>query len=146
VLVALCAASAHAHAQGGSLSVQTVSDLSVGTVIAGTSVVITPTDGRAGRFVIQGPPNQMVRLQFALPSAISSGAVTLPITFSSTSAIWSAQNQPATGTPFDPRQDIEIRIPSGRVVYIWLGTQLSPPSAQPAAAYAGPVTLTVSRQ
>jgi hypothetical protein len=137
------AAPAHAQ-QGNQLVVERVSELHFGLVVAGTSAVVQPTETAAGKFLVRGLPNRRVRLAFTLPTHLEAGSVLLPLSFGATSAAWSTTDNVMTSTRFDPAAGLEVTVPPGRNIYIWIGARIAPAAGQQAGAYTGPVTLTVT--
>jgi hypothetical protein len=132
--------------QGQQLRVERISELTFGDVVAGTSVVVQPTDPAAGKFLVRGLPNRSIRIAFTLPTRLESGATLLPVTFGPQSASWSASDQVTSSVRFDPAAGLDITVPPGRSIYIWIGGRVAPASGQQAGGYAGPVTLTATMQ
>lgn len=121
-----------------------LSDLSLGTVIAGMAASVQPTDADAGRYSVEARPNAAVQVRFALPTALQSGGSTLPVTFGQNSGAWSTQNDVTSAARFDPVEGFDARMPVSRILYVWLGAQVAPTVLQPAGGYGGTVTMTVS--
>ena len=76
-----------------------------------------------------------------LPGSLDGPTGTVGVSFGNASGAWSASNDIAASTPFDPSQELQLTVPPGGAVYLWLGALLTVPSGQAAGSYSGTVTL-----
>jgi hypothetical protein len=146
-LVALTVAvSVPTPAPAQQITVTRVQDLAFGAVLAGTTATVLPSSADAGRFHVRSSPNRTLVLSFALPTQLlSGGGLTVPVTFTATSAAWSTTDDISTATLFNPALPLQINLTQGRRdVYIWVGGQVQPPTIQPAGGYQGPLALSVT--
>lgn len=126
------------------ITVLHLNDLSLGTVIAGMTASVQPTEANAARYSVEAQPNATVKVRFTLPATLQSAGSTLPVTFGANSGAWSTRNDPATATRFDPVEGFDVRMPVSRIIHVWIGAQVAAPGQQPAGGYAGTLTMTVS--
>lgn len=127
------------------VSVSRLGDLSFGQVVAGTTEQVQPNASSAGRFQVTAPAGTQLSLTFALPATLVIGGSTLPVTFGSTDAAWSGTNDPAGATTFDPNQPLQVTVPPGGSIYVWVGARVSPPSNQSTGIHTGTLTLSASQ-
>lgn len=125
-------------------TVVTITPLRFGTVLAGTTEIIPPTDSRAGQFRLDGPRGRTVQISFSLPASLTGSGAAAPLSFTATSGLHNHQNRTAGALAFDPRQGTQFSMPNNQTVYIWIGAQFSPPRAAPAGVYSAVITLSVS--
>lgn len=85
---------------------------------------------------------------FTLPSFLLSlsGNAELPVHYDGSSAMYSTTPYSATGTFFDPRQNLILYLKEGTPLYLWLGIQSHPAKFQQAGNYAANITLSVQLQ
>lgn len=137
-----------AHAQIQVLSgITQQRDLSFGTVITGTTTTIAPTAAGAAMWKMHGLIAIGGGFSFTLPTTLSrvGGGATMPISFSSTSAILRANNtDPTGGIVFNPNNSKALTVSVLSDIYIWLGAAVSPPLNQKAGTYQGTVVCTVA--
>lgn len=119
-------------------------DLTMGVVVAGTSIEVTHLDASAAKFQVTGPRNRDVALTFVLPVALSSGGFLLPVEFGPSSAAWASADQTTGRTTFNPALGTVVRIPATGTIYIWVGAAVGPPQPQPGGAYTGTMQLVVT--
>lgn len=110
-----------------------VRDLDFGSVVKGIATTVAPTAGTAGSWQVSGNANAFVVISFTLPTLLTNiqalPGSTMPISFDATSARWNrANNNAATGTPFDPGAGVVGRLgpPPNPTLYIWLGGTVNP--------------------
>jgi hypothetical protein len=120
-----------------------VNNLDFGAVTAGTPKAPTSPSTNGGRFNISGQPSTPVTVTFTLPTVLSSGSNTIPISFATTDGLkWTAF--PTTSSSFNPTAPFFTSTDAlGNLVIGILGT-VSPPLATVTGTYTGTVTLTVS--
>jgi hypothetical protein len=132
----------------GPIQVTPLRDLQFGQVLPGTSNTVIPTAAAAGQFVALGNPLSQANVSFSLPANLTAGPLSMPISFSSTSARVGWFNNPNFFVQtFDPAAGIDARFPPGFLgssLYVWLGGQVSPAVAQVAGFYTGTVVLTLA--
>ncbi|MCX6143016.1 MAG: hypothetical protein NTZ35_07330 [Ignavibacteriales bacterium] len=127
------------------LRVATLNELSIGTVTAGRTLLIRPSDAGAAKFRIVSDRDTTTIIRFFLPSQCSSlqGNEQLRIEYSSDGAAWSAQDAVSGSTLFDPRQPLTLQLQQNKPMYIWVGIVAYPHRFQQAGRYAANITLTV---
>lgn len=124
------------------ITVTKTNDLAFGTIFPGLAKTVAVTDGGAAAFSIQGQAGGNVNLTFSLPTSITNGGATLPL------STWTARrattNSPSAGTDFTPGAGATSAVLSGAGhLYVFLGATAQPSSAQPAGSYSGTATMTV---
>lgn len=134
-------------------SVFGVDNLEFGTVTAGTSTSIEPSDNQAGRFVID-TGDENVTFTFTLPTelvgisgvALDAGA-TMPISFGANDGIYNTENDPATGDMFSPVDGVTTPVSGGaeQQLNVFLGGTVDPPSNQESGSYSGEIVITVEQ-
>lgn len=128
------------------IQITKLNDLAFGTAVAGTTALVLPTDTRAARFSVSAPRNAQVQVTFTLPTELTRGARSVPITFDAASGRWSLVDQVAAAVAFDPRQPLTVRVLPNRNLYLWLGGTLPIPRNASSADYSAIITLTVTQQ
>lgn len=142
-VLTLCATAEQSPAQPQQYAVTRLSDLQLGTVVAGTEIEVLHTDPGAAKFHVErirGSKNTY--LEVSLPAELTSeqGDV-ISVTFGATSAAWADEDGPAGRTPFDPAQGTFLEIPNDKDIYVWIGASIAPSQATPGATYVGTLTL-----
>jgi hypothetical protein len=134
----------HSYAQTP-VRVATLNELSIGTVTAGRTLLIRPSDAGAAKFQVVSDRDTTAIIRFFLPSQCSSlqGNDQLRVEFTSDGAAWSAQDAVSGSTMFDPRQPMTLQLQQNRPIYIWLGIVAYPHRFQQAGRYATNITLTL---
>lgn len=149
-----------------SITVSNLSGMDFGTIAAGDGASITPNDASAALFKISVDEsghtdngNQkdngrghhhdvQVQVTFSLPNNLLMQSYSIPVTFSSQSAIWNTQNSTQGGTIFDPRQQktLTMKYDSGSYqdLYIYLGGGIQTSQGQHAGTYNTTVVMTVT--
>ena len=127
------------------IRVSTLNELSIGTVTAGRTLLIRPSDAGAAKFGLVSDKDTTAIIRFFLPSQCLSlqGNDQLRIEFTSDGAAWSTQDAVSGSTMFDPRQPLTLQLQQNRPVYIWVGIVAYPHRFQQAGRYAANITLTV---
>lgn len=161
VLAALgCALPAAARAQGAALigvavdvsttalTVAQVADVRFGNVVPGVPTTINPkTSASAGEYEITGNRNAEIAITMTLPTQLSTGFWTMPISFGATSGCWRTNTAQANCTFWDPNTVLIQRIrnqnfPNNRF-FVWMGGTVSPSPTQNPGVYLASVTLSV---
>lgn len=126
------------------LAVTAQSDLDFGDVLPGVAKSIAITDVGAGSWQITGNASAEVTLGFTLPTNLTNGGNTLPISFGASDAGHNVANLAAGATTFDPSAGTTTDIGSlPAELYVWVGGTVSPGASQATGLYTGTVTLTV---
>jgi hypothetical protein len=125
--------------------VSTLSELSIGTITAGRTLMIRPSDAGAAKFRVESNKDTTAIIRFFLPAQCSSlqGNDQLRVEFTGDGAAWSAQDALAGSTIFDPRQPLTLQLRQNTPMYIWVGIAAYPHRFQQAGRYAANITLTV---
>ncbi len=124
-------------------------DISFGMVITGTSGTIAPSDPGAAEIEVQFPGVNgfgIISVTFNLPSNLTSGGSTLPISFGTNSAAWNTTNSFSGSTTFDPGAGY-MTFTNGNTpltLYIWIGGTISPGNGQAAGDYTGAISANAS--
>ena len=132
------------------LTVAQVNGLDFGAVIPGTPFTIAPKNPLAGKFVIHGAKNAEVSITFALPGVLTTGALTMPISFANDPVAGPMgchrnTDQQTNCTAYTPSTPLVVRIrnnaPPQNTFYVWIGGKVSPAAAQPPGVYTGVITM-----
>lgn len=127
----------------GALTATNLRDLSFGTVIPGFTRTVTPSDATSGHFQIDGGVSAEVQVQFtALPSDLTDGTNTLPITYTST---YNTTDAGGSGTTFTPAAGVTTRLDAATgQLHIYMGGSIVVPAGQVAGLYQETITLSAS--
>jgi hypothetical protein len=134
------------------MTINTLNNLAFGTVIKGVATTILPTAAAAGEWEVIGSNNARVTITFTLPSVLTNiqalPGSTIPVSFSSTSAIWRRNvNSPTGGgaNTFDPNVGTTGRFgpTPNPVIYLWLGGTVTPPVTAKPGIYTANVIVTL---
>ena len=131
------------------LSIGQMQDLRFGNVVAGVPVTINPrTNVNAGMWEIHGNRNAEFGVQIALPTELSTGFWTMPISFNNQSGCWRRQPGQNACTQYDPStvlvERIRNNVAPNNVFYVWIGGTVSPSATQHTGVYLGNLTLSVA--
>ena len=123
-----------------------VRDLAFGNVLPGVPTTVQPTDAaRSGQFDITGPSLARIEITFTLPTVLNrTGGGTMPISFGSTSAGYSASGSIAAQTAFNPNTAFRTNLSLIGRGSVFLGGTLAPAGSQTAGSYSATVTMTVA--
>jgi hypothetical protein len=126
------------------LTVQGQQNLNFGNVYPGTSVTVGNDAAGTGRFRIAGVNGAEVTFNLTLPTNLTSGANSIPITFGSTAGRFNTTNT-SGGTSFNPNtsQTTNLHATTGEL-FVWIGGTVSPSGTTPAGTYTGTITLNAS--
>ena len=137
-------------ARGGraqAIQVTGIQGVSFGSMLPGISKAVSRSDAlNAARFDIKGAGSgRTVELQFALPAALTGpGGASLPLSYTSGDAGYSAQQSIGSQTGFDPRTAFVALLSASGRGSVFLGCRASPAANQPAGSYTATLTLTVA--
>lgn len=131
------------------LSIGNMRDLVFGNVVAGVPVTINPrTSANAGQFEIHGLRNAELQANLTLPTQLTTGFWTMPITFNATAACWRRQTGQGGCTQFNPTVNLVERVRNNNApnntLFLWIGGTVSPAVGQHTGVYSGNITLTVT--
>jgi hypothetical protein len=166
LVLAVCVAlTGRAAAQAGStvsanavvvttgMTINTLSNLSFGTVIKGVATTVQPTAAGAGEWQVSGSGNAFVVISFTLPTQLTNVQAlpgsTMPIAFNATSARWNrATNNAATAAAFNPVTGIVGRLGPGPnpTMYVWIGGTVNPAATVKPGIYQGNVVMSLVYQ
>ena len=120
-------------------------DLTFGTILPGIpSRVLTTNVGGSGLFEIKGAEHEAVRIEFLLPSSLTSdGGDELPLTFGPGDGAAVADGAGGHGVSFDPRQPLIATLGANGILFIQLGGTALPSSGQDAGSYRATIFLSV---
>lgn len=144
-----------------SVSVIKMNNLTFGGLVAGDSKTILPTEPGAALFQIsysgkESEKNesdkdhgyhygwQDITVQFNLPRNLNNNAHSLPIYFTSNSAVWSKGSNIHGAKSFDPNQQIQLKLKKNQDIYIWLGGMVRTSLSQWSGKYDNVITMTVN--
>ncbi len=130
------------------LSIAQQNDLDFGAVVPGVPVTINArTNANAGWFEIHGQRNAEIAITMTLPTQLTTGFWTMPITFGNTAGCWRRQGGQNGCTLWNPNNVLVERIrnnnPPNNVFWVWIGGTVSPAAAQHAGVYLGTITMSV---
>ncbi|HYT04711.1 MAG TPA: DUF4402 domain-containing protein [Gemmatimonadales bacterium] len=148
-LLALClslAATVPLAAQGRPLTVTGVRGLTFGTLLPGLPGTVSRSDpANSGQIDLTGEKLSNVQLSFTLPTVMTGpGGATLPLTFSSADAGYSASQAIGSQVAFDPRQPFVAALNKNGRGSVFVGGTAQPLASQRAGSYTATVILTVS--
>ncbi len=125
----------------GPLGIAAGTNLDFGTVIPGTARTIDPlTSASAGSFTLTGGANAQLNLSWTVPANLTSGANTLPVSFSATYNTTATQ---ASATAL-VLPDLTRRLSASGNAYIWVGGTATPAVGQVVATYTGTIQMTAA--
>ena len=125
--------------------------LNFGFVVPGTPTTIGPKTALAGKFVIHGSKNAEVRITFALPTLLTVGPNSMPISFTDDPVAGKLgchrnQDQQNNCTTYTPSAPLVVRIRNNpapqNTFFVWIGGKVSPVLGQQPGTYTGLVTMT----
>lgn len=130
------------------LSVSNTLDLVFGTVIPGTPTTVNPQSSTsAAQFVISGAKRAEVAVTMTLPTALTVGAFSMPISFGAQGGCWRAMPGQAGCAFWDPSTVLVQRIrnsnPPNNHLFVWIGGTVSPSPTQNPGVYHGTIGLSV---
>jgi hypothetical protein len=132
------------------LTIAQVNELDFGVVVPGVPTSIGPKTALAGKFVLHGAKNAEARITFALPTSLTVGPYSMPISFADdpTTGKFGChrnQDQQANCTAYTPSTALVVRIrnnaPPQNTFYVWIGGKVSPAVGQQPGLYTGLVTM-----
>jgi hypothetical protein len=130
------------------LSVGWRRELDFGNVTQGVPATVDPRSASAGKFEIHGTRNAEIRITALLPSFLTRGPFTLPITFGNNSGCHRDRDQQNQCAYYNPANPLIVRIrnqnPPNNTYFVWIGGTVSPSPSQPGGLYTGTITLSVS--
>jgi hypothetical protein len=133
-----------------SLTIAQLNNLDFGAVVPGTPRTIGPKTALAGKFVLHGAKNAEASITFALPTLLTVGPHSMPISFADdpTAGKFGChrnQDQQANCTTYTPSSPLVVRIrnnaPPQNTFYVWIGGKVSPAVGQQPGIYTGLVTM-----
>ncbi len=125
------------------VEVWSVRNLVFPLIIPGFSSTVLTTNSDAGRISVTITSNwTTISVTFSLPTHLSSGSNSLPITFTATKS--NNSNDGTLGTSFDPYAGTTIYRETGKTKdwYIRLGGVINTPTTQAGGTYSGSIILT----
>ncbi len=119
-------------------------ELQFGTVLAGMPTTVALTDANAGIWRIWGNKNTEIQLTFVnLPTALQSGTLNLPISFSSNDAAYSDRFNGGALIIFDPNVGVIARLGNSGKMSVRIGGTVTPPPNQQPGNYVADIDLDV---
>lgn len=140
---------ARAEVDPTALSVLDVQGLQFGTVVPGLPTTVDPqTSPSAGKFEIRGAPRAEITVDVSLPSTLTVGPWSMPLSFGGAAACHRNRDQQNLCTYFDPSATLVTNIRNRKfpenLVIIWIGGTVSPTPTQFPGVYRGTITLTAA--
>lgn len=120
-------------------------DLTFGEVLPGITTMIRSDDPRqAALFEVQGPANGSVRIEFLLPSALTSpSGAELALAFGHGDGQADFSRGRFRGVRFDPRSPLIASLGPNGKLYVKLGGTVLPTIDQPGGVYTATISITV---
>lgn len=130
------------------LTIGNQADVRFGNVVPGVPTTINPrTSANAGQFQVNGTRNAEIAITMTLPTQLSTGFWTMPITFGATSGCWRRQPGQAGCTFWNPSTVLVRRIrnqaPPNDHFFVWVGGTVAPSPTQHTGVYLGTVGISV---
>jgi hypothetical protein len=128
------------------LFVYKLNDLNFGTVYIGYSKDVPQTDVNAAKFSFYQTwsPSKSLSFSFTLPTNLTNGTNSIPITFDLNHSAWSNIDQISGRTLFDPYTTQTInRSGTNNYYYVWIGAVLNAKNGIPSGTYTGTIIMTV---
>jgi len=145
LMVAMCLLLLARRAEGQTLSVRPIQDLSFGFLLAGVPTSIAPNDfTRSGQVELTAPLGTSFEIRYTLPTAMSGVGTTLPLAFGSTSVGAAPSSSPASMQFFDPANALRFQLTTSARVTFFLGGQAIPSLGQPVGTYSAPIVITIT--
>ena len=124
------------------ITVSSSQDLDFGNdIVAGVATTVAKNESNAGKFLLAGQPNRQISISFTLPSNLTNGANTMPITFTSTDAGYKVND--GSISAFDPSLGTDASFGTDGAMEVVLGGTVTPSSSQTAGMYSAPVTISL---
>lgn len=122
------------------ISITSKSDLNFGTdIVPGIARIVAKTDATSGRIGISGLANKQISIGFVIPSTLSNGTTTMPITFSTTDAAY--QIPGGAVTAFNPAVVTNATFGAAGTMNLFLGGKVTPSGSQQGGLYTGTITV-----
>jgi hypothetical protein len=130
------------------LSIAQQSDLDFGAAVPGVPVTVNARTGAtAGMYEIHGARNAEIAITMALPTQLSTGFWTMPVTFGNTSGCWRRQGGQNGCNFWNPSTVLVERIrnnnPPNNQFLVWIGGTVTPSAAQHTGVYLANITMSV---
>jgi hypothetical protein len=149
-----------AHAQGSAqigvaadisttaLAVSQLRNLNFGNILPGVAATVDPhSTTLSGAWQILGNKNAEIAMTLTLPTQLTTGTWTLPISFGATSGCGKQQQNQTGCTVFNPSVGLIARIrnsnPPNNTFHVWIGGTVTPSLTQHTGMYLGNITLSV---
>jgi len=131
---------------GRPLSAFSRQTLDFGTLFAGAASKVSRLDAlHAGQFELRGAKGSEVRVDLALPAALTGPrAARVPLQFGPADGGFAQDGVIATAAPFDPRAALVTTLSDNGRLYLFLGGTALPGPQQTSGAYGGSVTVTIA--
>ena len=124
------------------ISVTSKRDLDFGTdIVPGVATTIDKSAATSGKFSLAGQVSRQIAITFTLPSNLTSGANTMPITFTTTDAGYVNSASPMTA--FNPAVVQNATFSATGTMDIYLGGKVTPSAGQVSGFYTAPVNISL---
>jgi hypothetical protein len=141
-----------ANVVGGSITFNTLQNLAFGTVPRGVATTVLRNAPGGAKVQVTGSANAFAQIRFTLPTQLPNiqglPGITMPISFSATSAGWNRDTDvPSGGTAFNPAVGVNnarFGPPPRPYLWVYLGGTVNPSPAQAPGIYQGSVVLTIT--
>ena len=122
------------------ISITSKSDLDFGSgIVPGYDRIVSKTDATSGRIGISGLANKQISIGFVIPTTLSNGVTTMPITFSTTDAAY--QIPSGSLTAFNPATITNATFGTAGTMTLFLGGKVKPSLSQQGGLYTGAITV-----
>jgi len=124
------------------ISVTSKRDLDFGTdIVPGVATTVDKSAATSGKFSLAGQVSRQIAITFTLPSTLTSGANTMPISFTATDAGY--VNTGTTVVAFNPAVVQNASFSATGTMDIYLGGKVTPSAGQVSGVYTAPVNISL---
>ena len=144
LLCSLLLAASRVEAQT-TFAVRPVQNLAFGALLPGVPTTVDPLQlTQSGQIEVKASIGAIFEILYTLPSAMTSGSNTLPLSFLNTSGGAAASPTPSSVIRFDPRFPKSFQYVTTDRATFFLGGRASPRIGQPTGSYSAPVIVTIT--
>lgn len=132
------------RAEGQSMTVRPIQNLSFGFLLPGVATTIDALQlASSGQIEISAAIGTTFEIRYTLPAAMSGVGTTLPLAFGSASAGAAPSSNPANLIRFNPAQAARFQLVTTTRATFFLGGRANPRNGQPIGSYSAPIVVTI---